>query len=352
MRKKHDPNKHLRYPRGAIVNGVNVGGKFMPKQGRFVVLVGQNKPVRAIAAKLAQKTGIKATTVNRKLMSAVKRALSAHRASGGDDDQKTLRRVAMKAIADEVRAISGGRKGAALKQKKPASPKPDRDKDNLTATSDSKTLNKKFAAWEKQLKQMDAAVYAHAFQEKIIIAERTIRNLSAKQGTDFEVELQKQLIEETKLKIEELKPRLEKNPYTGVDIKRLNASRLITESLLLNKREKNKIGIIDGEGNLQAAFKYATKKDRLYIDLLATSPWNITPDDPRRVKGAGTQAIVEAIKLSKKKGFKGRVALTPLSDAEPFYEKLGFRVAANRIGYEWELSPEKADDLLRKLGKL
>ena len=118
MRKKHDPNKHLRYPRGAIVNGVNVGGKFMPKQGRFVVLVGQNKPVRAIAAKLAQKTGIKATTVNRKLMSAVKRALSAHRASGGDDDQKTLRRVAMKAVADEVRTLIGSRKGTALKEGK------------------------------------------------------------------------------------------------------------------------------------------------------------------------------------------------------------------------------------------
>ena len=116
MRKKHDPDKHPRYPKGTIVNGVNVGGKFMPKDGRRAA-IGRNKPARAIAAKLAQKTGIKATTANRRLMNAVKRALSAHRASGGDDDQKTLRRVAMKAIADEVRAISGGRKGASPKKK-------------------------------------------------------------------------------------------------------------------------------------------------------------------------------------------------------------------------------------------
>jgi len=347
MKKKHDPNKHPRYPKGTIVNGVNVGGKFMPKDGKRAA-IGRNKPVRAIAAKLAQKTGIKATTANRRLMNAVKRALSAHRASGGDDDQKTLRRVAMKAVADEVRAISGGRKGAA--SKKPTSAKVGRNKNDLTAVPDVKTLNKKIEDWKEPLKQMDAAVYVHAFKEKIAIAERTIRILRTKQGSDFEIKLQEQMIEETKLKIEAFKPRLEGNPYVNADIKRLNASRLIVESILLQRKDRNKVGIMDGEGRLQAAFKYATKKDHIYIDLLATSPWNITSDDPRKVKGAGTQAIVEAIKLSKKKGFGGRVSLTPLRDAEAFYEKLGFKPAKNRIGYEVEISPNDADALLKKLG--
>lgn len=126
MKKQHDPNKHPRYPKGTVINGVNVGGKFMPKDGKRAA-IGRNKPVRAIAAKLAQKTGIKATTANRRLMNAVKRALSDHRANGGDDDQKTLRRVAMKAIADEVRAIAGGRKGATSK-KKPAPTKKSKPK--------------------------------------------------------------------------------------------------------------------------------------------------------------------------------------------------------------------------------
>ena len=37
MRKKHDPNKHPRYPKGTVINGVNVGGKFMPKDGKRAI---------------------------------------------------------------------------------------------------------------------------------------------------------------------------------------------------------------------------------------------------------------------------------------------------------------------------
>lgn len=105
--KKHDPKKHPRYPKGTIINGVNVGGKFMPKEGRGNAAIGKNKLVRAISAKLEKAGKAPSKDANRRIMSAVAKDLRDHRASGGDDDQKTLRRVAQKAIAREVKAIVG-----------------------------------------------------------------------------------------------------------------------------------------------------------------------------------------------------------------------------------------------------
>ena len=111
MKKRHDPKKHPRYPKGTIINGVNVGGKFMPKEGRGNAAIGKNKLVRAISTKLEKAGKAPSKDANRRIMSAVAKELKAHRAAGGDDDQKTLRRVAQKAIAREVKAIvSSGEK--------------------------------------------------------------------------------------------------------------------------------------------------------------------------------------------------------------------------------------------------
>ncbi len=106
----------------------------------------------------------------------------------------------------------------------------------------------------------------------------------------------------------------------------------------------------DSKGNTQAMVAYNdADKDGIYIDYLVTAPWNISGDDPRTTKGAGTEAILGLIELSKKKGYGGKITLEALPRAVGFYEKLGF--VQNEDDENMTLSPEKADQLLNKLGR-
>ncbi|WP_299695332.1 hypothetical protein [uncultured Tateyamaria sp.] len=58
----------------------------------------------------------------------------------------------------------------------------------------------------------------------------------------------------------------------------------------------------------------------VYIDLLATAPWNRKAKaDPTRFKGCGQVMFATAVSLSEDEGFKGRVGLHSLSGAETFY---------------------------------
>ncbi len=106
------------------------------------------------------------------------------------------------------------------------------------------------------------------------------------------------------------------------------------------------ISIRDGKGRLQASASVAnSSRGHLYLELLATAPWNIakTKGDDRVVRGAGTAAMVAVIKESVKRGYGGKVKLFPLDSAILFYEKLGFEPGSG--GYV--LSSEKAQKLLR-----
>ena len=60
----------------------------------------------------------------------------------------------------------------------------------------------------------------------------------------------------------------------------------------------------------------------MYVELLATAPWNRTNiQRPKRFRGTGTVMIAAAIQLSMDLGYKGRVGLHSLRDAESFYQK-------------------------------
>ncbi|WP_421702151.1 hypothetical protein [Aliiroseovarius sp.] len=60
----------------------------------------------------------------------------------------------------------------------------------------------------------------------------------------------------------------------------------------------------------------------VYIDLLATAPWNRqAKSDPVRFKGCGQLMIATAVSLSMSEGFKGRVGLHSLTGAESFYRR-------------------------------
>jgi len=62
-------------------------------------------------------------------------------------------------------------------------------------------------------------------------------------------------------------------------------------------------------------------KPVVYVELLATAPWNRSKiQKPKRFHGVGTVMMAAAVQLSIDLGFKGRVGLHSLSGAESFYQ--------------------------------
>jgi hypothetical protein len=88
----------------------------------------------------------------------------------------------------------------------------------------------------------------------------------------------------------------------------------------------------------------------VYINLLATAPWNLVPVvSVPRYSGVGTTLFHAAIAMSKELGFKGRIGLHALPDSEEWYEKhgltcLGPDTAKQDLKY-YELSTDQADKL-------
>lgn len=65
-------------------------------------------------------------------------------------------------------------------------------------------------------------------------------------------------------------------------------------------------------------------QDIVYVDYLATAPWNRRPvQDPERLRRAGTVLMGAAIELSRMKNLDGRCGLHSLPSAEGFYRKIG-----------------------------
>lgn len=133
---------------------------------------------------------------------------------------------------------------------------------------------------------------------------------------------------------------------------RLNFDRISDNSLIvswqtaeLEKKKTKSIGLVNSNGDLESLALWKRRKDSIYIDLLSTSPVNLDPNDPRRVKGAGTRAIAAVVKKSLELGKNGQVTLAALDGAVSFYEQLGFR--QQKSGY-YKLDASAAKALLEK----
>jgi hypothetical protein len=62
----------------------------------------------------------------------------------------------------------------------------------------------------------------------------------------------------------------------------------------------------------------------IYVDFLEVAPWNVTPFAATpKYKGVGIQLFEAAVRQSIVEGFKGRVGLHALRDAESFYQHRG-----------------------------
>lgn len=109
-------------------------------------------------------------------------------------------------------------------------------------------------------------------------------------------------------------------------------------------------GVRDLTSNLQAGAIVTDMSDYLYVDYIATAPWNITKDLPKSVSDAGTSLMVKLVQESISKGYSGRIMLEAVSGTSEFYQRIGFV----RTGFgsdaapEMELTPIAARELLRR----
>jgi predicted GNAT family N-acyltransferase len=95
--------------------------------------------------------------------------------------------------------------------------------------------------------------------------------------------------------------------------------------------EKQFLGIEDNQNNLQAVAMITNTPDYIYVNLLATAPWNTLPEnsDPRMIKGAGRALIELIIKYSYQQNSRGVIKLSAYEQSLSFYQELGFIQASN-----------------------
>lgn len=84
-------------------------------------------------------------------------------------------------------------------------------------------------------------------------------------------------------------------------------------------------------GRIQAVVALFACPRAVFVELLATAPWNLLgPGDPldaRTVRGAGSALVTQASTLSRRLGRNGRVALQAENPrALEIYERLGFQL--------------------------
>ena len=114
-------------------------------------------------------------------------------------------------------------------------------------------------------------------------------------------------------------------------------SRMIDNISIIDsiKKESKRKGAITGaifkDGKMEAAYvaSSSSTSPSLSLDYLASNPSNFMGQ--KTSKGAGKQAILELIEVSKKLGKGGSINLVPLDGAIGFYTKLGFKPSSNGL---------------------
>ncbi|MGY4408047.1 GNAT family N-acetyltransferase [Bradyrhizobium sp. USDA 3315] len=94
-------------------------------------------------------------------------------------------------------------------------------------------------------------------------------------------------------------------------------------------------------------------KPLVYLDYLEVAPWN-RPDlgNVPRLRGVGTALITAAVALSEDEGFKGRLGLHSLPQADNFYRKIGMTDLGQDAAYQnlryFEMTSEQARAFFEK----
>lgn len=96
---------------------------------------------------------------------------------------------------------------------------------------------------------------------------------------------------------------------------------LIQETALLQPEDFR--GVIDDLGNLQAGAIVTEIDDSLYLDYIATAPWNLRPTLPKYCQGAASSLIRSIVRESLDRGYNGRI-IVDVTGSIGFYQKMGF----------------------------
>lgn len=97
--------------------------------------------------------------------------------------------------------------------------------------------------------------------------------------------------------------------------------------------------------------KLDPKKRLVYVDYLATAPWNLSYKNVQqgRFKLVGSVLLAAAVQLSRDEGTEGRVGLYALPQSVSWYQKLNFTevvsAAQDKLRY-FELQPDQAKEFL------
>lgn len=88
-------------------------------------------------------------------------------------------------------------------------------------------------------------------------------------------------------------------------------------------------------------------KPLVYLDYVEVAPWN-RPElgKPPRLRGVGSALITAAVTLSLDEGFKGRIGLHSLPQADAYYRKIGMTDLGQDVAYQnlryFEMTAEQA----------
>lgn len=124
---------------------------------------------------------------------------------------------------------------------------------------------------------------------------------------------------------------------------------LILEGALLQPEDFR--GVRDRAGNLQAGAIVTNLGEYLYVDFLASAPWNITGNSPLSVRRAATMLMAFIVRESINKGLGGRVVVDAVGSTADFYRRMGFieTEAGSAITPEMALTPLAALYFLNEL---
>ncbi|BDF95062.1 GNAT family N-acetyltransferase [Pseudoalteromonas sp. KAN5] len=108
------------------------------------------------------------------------------------------------------------------------------------------------------------------------------------------------------------------------------------------------------EGALHTYFPKETRlhkgKNLVYIDRIATAPWNRPHQTIKHFSGVGSILILFICRYSRDKGCEGCIGLHSLPQAEPFYDHLGMKNLGIDLAYEglkyFELEKHQALSLI------
>lgn len=109
-------------------------------------------------------------------------------------------------------------------------------------------------------------------------------------------------------------------------------------------------GIRDDRGNLQAGAIVIDMDDHLFVEYIATAPWNVTGDSPRSIGKAATALMAQLARESYRNEHEGRIILNAIPDAIEFYRKIGLVETGEGSpnAPEMELTPAAARQLMNR----